>query len=155
MIEMYEPGEAKNPEIISSGTMWPCITIAIYDKKNKHCYMLHQPNADHGDDFENFIINTLKRCNVKDVKVIVCGGAIAEEEGMESFNEDEEEIVSEESEEMMSSDNVLDSRAHVEKLIEKYFNPKQCEVKWTKDGKTSELILDTSNGKYEIKYGKI
>ena len=37
--------------------------------------MRHQPNCNHDDDMENFIINTLKDVSKTDAKVYICGGS--------------------------------------------------------------------------------
>ncbi len=133
-INMFEVGYAKSPEIICSNGMGPCIAVGIYDPIQKAGSMIHQPSPNHSNDMEEFIINSLKRYNKDLVKVYACGGAIL-------TGESDVDI-----------DNTNEARLHVEDLLNKYFSTSQFIIRWSNIDVTSELFLDTSNGKFEIEY---
>lgn len=132
-IEMFKNEKVEFPKTICSGAMGPCITIGIFDNKNKNGYMRHQPSAEHGNDMENFIIETLTEVSKKDAIVYVSGGA---------FDKNDKESV--------TSKSVLISRTHVESIVFKYFRKSQVTIKWIEEDQISELILDTKTGEFSI-----
>lgn len=131
-LEIYQEGKVEYPGIISSGNMGPCISIGIYDTKNKNGYMRHQPNCDHDDGMENFIKNTLKEVPKSNAKVYICGGSYSKN--------DEHSILK----------NTRNSRKHIEYLASIYLDKKRLIIKWGKRNSFTELILNTSTGKFEV-----
>ncbi|MCW3084226.1 MAG: hypothetical protein JWP12_1592 [Bacteroidetes bacterium] len=128
-IEMGEDAKAESPQIISSGGMGPCISVAISDPIGKCGYMRHQSNPENDNDLEDFIIKSLAECsNVNIVKVYAAGGAEGED-----------------------ADHVLDSRKYVLELLSKYFIKSQIKIKWSKHEGVAELVLDTGKGKFKVR----
>ena len=131
-LKMLESGKACNPDKIYSGLMGPCISIGIYDAKQKCGYMCHQPNPDWGAAMENFIREILKKSDKKDLRVCACGGAhnLKGDDGDRKF--------------------MATTRKYVEDLLKKNFNATQVTIFWAPLGSDTELILDTSNGQFQI-----
>ncbi len=44
-INQCETGEVSFPDILTSGGLFPCIAIGIYDKQLKKAYLMHESNA--------------------------------------------------------------------------------------------------------------
>lgn len=133
---MSENAKAQYPDILSSGEMGPCITVAIYDTIRKCGYMSHQPGAEHNNNLENFITDTLSICEKGDVTVFVCGGTI------------------DKGDEWVTPESVKNSRAYVKKLVFSHFDKKQVQISWGHAGTSSELILNTLNGEFSIERTK-
>lgn len=131
-------GKSKSPGIIYSGNMGPCISIGIYDKNMKIGHMIHKSNADNSDEVVNFLDETLKTSNLKDLDVCVAGGGI-------DSNEDEDDPLN-------INDDIQSSRDYVEGEILKRFEKLQVKFKWNDSSKGVELILDTSTGQFTLEY---
>lgn len=99
--------------------------------------MRHQPNCNHDHDMENFIIETLNEVDKSDAKIYVCGASYSKLETRSII------------------ENTRNSRRHIKDLMEKYFQEDQVTIKWTKPDYTSELILETLNGRFTVEVNKI
>lgn len=132
--DIFFSGKAHYPESISSGPLGPSIAIGIYDPVNRVAYLREQTCPDADNDMETFIQDALKEFPKKRARVVVTGGA---------YDVNDTQFI--------TAEGVLSDRRFVEQLVEKYFEKRQVTIKWTEHNLCSELIVDTSKGRYQIR----
>jgi len=130
-VEQFEMKKASYPDTLSSGGLGSCIAIGVYDPKTRSGYMMHEPIFQYANLDEK--IQEIKRDygNLARLKLFVAGNSLSWDDA--------------EQREFERSD-----RPYVERILRKYFQNSQLQIKWTPDNHIAELFLDTSSGEFDL-----